>query len=76
MDTGAFGIKRPYVKQGALSSSQEVLLAAGTTLGIVVQTLALLPALRATGFRLRPRFDLRSAGLSAAGRLAGWVFRG
>jgi putative peptidoglycan lipid II flippase len=62
------------VKRGALSSSQEILLAAGTTLGIVVQTVALLPALRATGFRLRPRFDLRSAGLSVAARLAGWVF--
>src|SRR5438105_9755241 len=62
------------VKKGALTSSQEILLAAGTTLGIVAQTVALLPALRATGFRLRPRFDLRSAGLSAAGRLAGWVF--
>jgi putative peptidoglycan lipid II flippase len=42
-------------------------------LGIVVQTFALLPSLRRSGFRLRLRFDLRGSGLSEAGRMAGWV---
>ncbi|HYR63945.1 MAG TPA: murein biosynthesis integral membrane protein MurJ [Actinomycetota bacterium] len=62
------------VKHGHLTSAQQLLLAAGTTLGIAAQTVALLPALSATGFRLRPRFDFRAAGLPAAARLAGWVF--
>ena len=59
-----------------LTHGQTVLLGVGTTAGVVVQTLALWPSLRASGFRFRPRFDWRGAGpnsLSAAGKLAGWV---
>ena len=62
------------VKRGSLTSSQEILLAAGTTLGIVAQTIALFPALRRTGFKFRLRLDLAGSGLTAAARLAGWVF--
>jgi putative peptidoglycan lipid II flippase len=36
-------------------------------------TVALLPSLRASGFRYRPRLDLRHPGLRSAARLAGWV---
>lgn len=57
-----------------LSTTQLLTLAIGTTLGIVVQTVALLPSLRGSGFRLRLRFDFRRAELAEAGRLAGWVF--
>ena len=57
----------------SLTSGQVTLLAAGTTLGIVVMTIALLPSLRASGFRYRPRIDLRHPGLRSAGRLAGWM---
>jgi putative peptidoglycan lipid II flippase len=57
----------------ALSSGQTMLLGIGTTAGVVVQTLALWPSLRASGFRYRPRFDWRGSGLGAAGKLAGWV---
>ena len=57
----------------SITSAQTLTLAIGTTLGIIIQTVALLPALRATGFRLRLRFDLRGTGLGSAGRLAGWV---
>jgi putative peptidoglycan lipid II flippase len=48
------------------------LLGAGTTLGIVVQTVVLLPAMRRAGFRYRPvwSWDPR---LRTAGRLAGWA---
>lgn len=52
---------------------QIVVLAGGTTLGVVVMTVALLPPLRASGFRYRPRFDVRHPGLRAAGGLAGWM---
>jgi putative peptidoglycan lipid II flippase len=62
------------VDHGVLTRAQQLLLAGGTTLGIVAQTVALLPALRACRFRLRLRFDLRGVGLSRAVRLAAWVF--
>ena len=58
----------------SLTSGQTMLLGIGTTLGIVVQTLALVPSLRRSGFRYRPRFDWRHTGLGHAGRLASWVF--
>jgi putative peptidoglycan lipid II flippase len=57
-----------------LSIEGTVLLGVGTTLGVVLQTVALVPSLRAAGFRLRPRFDFRNAGLGKAARLAKWVF--
>ncbi|MDX6246329.1 MAG: putative peptidoglycan lipid flippase, partial [Frankiales bacterium] len=56
-----------------LSHTQILVLAIGTTLGVVLQTVALLPALRRTGFRWRPRFDFANAGLGTAGRLGAWV---
>jgi putative peptidoglycan lipid II flippase len=57
----------------ALTSGQRTLLGVGTTAGVVLQTVALWPSLRAAGFRYRPRFDWRGVGLGQAGRLAGWV---
>lgn len=62
------------VDQGRLTHGQELLLGLGTTLGIVVQTVALLPALRRVRFRLRIHLDLRGVGLMRAARLAGWAF--
>ncbi len=64
---------RRHLSPSSITSAQTLTLAIGTTLGIVVQTVALLPGLRATGFRLRLRLDLRGTGLRSAGRLAGWV---
>ncbi|WP_298889909.1 murein biosynthesis integral membrane protein MurJ [uncultured Serinicoccus sp.] len=49
------------------------LLAGSATLGIVVQALVLVPAVRATGFRWRPRWGLRGVGLGTAGVMAGWA---
>ncbi|WP_051718179.1 murein biosynthesis integral membrane protein MurJ [Streptomyces megasporus] len=49
------------------------LLGVGTLLGLVVQALAMIPYLRAAGFRLRPRFDWRGHGLGKAARLAKWT---
>jgi len=59
---------------GTITGLQSTVLGVGVTLGIVAQTVALVPALRATGFRFRPRLDLRGAGLGKAARLARWVF--
>lgn len=58
---------------GGLTDGQTLVLALGTTGGIVAQTVALLPSLRRVGFRLRPRFDWRGAGFRAAGPFAGWM---
>ncbi len=49
------------------------LLGVGTTLGIVAQTAALIPALRRVGFRWRPRFDFRRADVAEISRMAGWM---
>ena len=56
-----------------LSTAEVLLLGIGTTIGIVVQALVLLPALRRTGFRWRLRLDLRGSRLGEAGPLALWV---
>ncbi|WP_392897797.1 murein biosynthesis integral membrane protein MurJ [Streptomyces sp. LN699] len=65
-----------YVSVGGdevLSASETRLLGIGTTAGIVVQALALIPSLRAAGFRWRPRFDWRGSGLTRPLRNAGWL---
>ncbi|MBA0052828.1 murein biosynthesis integral membrane protein MurJ [Streptomyces sp. AJS327] len=49
------------------------LLGVGTLLGLIVQSLAMIPYLRATGFRVRPRFDWRGHGLGKAAKLAKWT---
>jgi putative peptidoglycan lipid II flippase len=49
------------------------LLAIGTTLGIIAQTAALLPALLRSGFRPRPTFGFRRAEIREIGRMAGWL---
>jgi putative peptidoglycan lipid II flippase len=56
-----------------ISGSAVLLMGAGTLLGMVVQALGLLPALRKVGFRWRWRWDPRSLGLGEIGRLAGWM---
>ncbi len=57
----------------SITRTQVLVLGVGVTLGIVAQTVALLPALRATGLTLRLRLDLRGTGLGPAGRLAKWT---
>ncbi|MFJ5308016.1 murein biosynthesis integral membrane protein MurJ [Streptomyces sp. NPDC088350] len=49
------------------------LLGIGVLLGLVVQSLAMIPYLRETGFRLRLRFDWRGHGLGKAATLAKWT---
>ena len=49
------------------------LLGIGTTLGVVAQTVALFPSLRAAGFRWRPTLGFRPGEVSEMGRMAGWM---
>jgi putative peptidoglycan lipid II flippase len=55
------------------STDQALLLGLGSTAGIAVQTLVLVPFLRRAGFRYRPRFDFRGVGLGHTLRLGAWT---
>jgi putative peptidoglycan lipid II flippase len=57
-----------------ISGGAVQLLGFGTTLGIVVQTIALIPALRRVGFRWHPRLDFRRSEVREIGRMGGWMF--
>ncbi|MEW5654361.1 murein biosynthesis integral membrane protein MurJ [Streptomyces cinereoruber] len=70
---GVFGLFLAVSDGGALSAGETALLGWGTTAGIALQALALVPSLRAAGFRWRPRFDWRGSGLAAPLRSAGWL---
>ncbi len=61
------------LSSGTITDTQVAVVGGGVTLGILAQTVALLPALRATGLRLRLRLDLRGSGLGSAARLGRWT---
>jgi putative peptidoglycan lipid II flippase len=61
------------LEPATITPLQVWLLAGGTTLGIAVQALVLLPLLRGAGVPLRPRWGLRNTGLREAGTLGLWV---
>jgi putative peptidoglycan lipid II flippase len=56
-----------------ITAAQVRLLGVGTTAGIAVQALALIPFARAAGFRFRPRFDWRGTGLGKSVHAAKWT---
>jgi putative peptidoglycan lipid II flippase len=56
-----------------ISATGVQLLGIGTTLGVVAQTVALFPSLRAAGFRWRPALGFRPGEVSEMGRMAGWM---
>ena len=58
---------------GVLTTDQILILGIGTTLGVVVQALILIPVLMRSGYSYRPRFDFRHGGLGKAGTLAAWT---
>lgn len=67
------GVTGPSLSTASIGPGATLLLGLGTTLGIIVQTVALVPYVRASGLRLRPRFDWRGHGLGRAGELAKWM---
>ncbi|GAA3443145.1 murein biosynthesis integral membrane protein MurJ [Planomonospora venezuelensis] len=58
---------------GRVSQADLALLGLGTTGGIVVQCLVLMVSLHRAGFRFRPRFGLREAGLGEMARRGSWT---
>jgi putative peptidoglycan lipid II flippase len=67
--TGGIGVSPTTISPGKVQ-----LLGFGTTLGIIAQTVALMPALRRAGFRWRPRFDFRRAEVTEIRRMAAPLF--
>jgi putative peptidoglycan lipid II flippase len=55
------------------TGAQQLVLAIGTTLGVVAMTAALWPSVRATGFRFRWLGGIRDEAIVRIGRLATWV---
>jgi putative peptidoglycan lipid II flippase len=56
-----------------VTEAQRLVLAAGTTLGVIMMTVALWPSLRAVGYHWHLRFDWNHPALRRLARLAGWV---
>ena len=63
----------PRPGPGGGGTAPLLLLGLGTTAGIVAMTVALWPAIRRAGVRLRFRFDLRHPSVRKVGRLSGWT---
>ena len=57
-----------------ISDGQIRLLGIGTTIGIAIQALILIPTIASSGLKLRFRTDWRGVGLDKAIRLASWMF--
>ena len=68
-----YSLTHGAVATDAITNGQLALLGAGTTLGVIVQAVVLIPALARHGYRFRPRFDWRGSGLSKVGDLASWT---
>jgi len=58
---------------GSFTRGEELLLGLGSTLGIAVQFLILIPFVRAAGYSYRPRFDFRGTGLGHTLKLGIWT---
>jgi putative peptidoglycan lipid II flippase len=57
-----------------VTTSQKLVLAVGTTIGVVAMSVVLLPSLRRVGFRFRWHIDWRHEAVRRIARLAVWVF--
>ncbi len=67
--------KFPSLATAGAHRSQLVLLGLGTTLGVVLQALMLIPSLRGVGLgKLRWRWDPRHEAVQTVIRLGGWTF--
>ncbi len=71
--TDPAAISGPGSTVGGYTTSQELLLGLGSTAGIAIQLLVLVPFLRRAGFTFRPRFDFRGTGLGHTLRLGVWT---
>ncbi len=68
-----FGAASGTALTGGFSPGEEALLGLGSTAGIAVQLIILVPYLRRAGFSYRPRYDFRGTGLGHTLRLGVWT---
>ena len=61
------------LKPEDMTDGRVAVMGLGMLLGMVVQAIGLLPALRKVGFTWKWRWDPRSLGLREVGKLAGWM---
>jgi putative peptidoglycan lipid II flippase len=66
-----FLLKWPYINIDSITSAQIQILGLGTTAGIILQALILIPVVRRSGIRIRPKLGV--AGLGKSFSLAGWT---
>ncbi|MGD0064256.1 MAG: murein biosynthesis integral membrane protein MurJ, partial [Streptosporangiaceae bacterium] len=69
----AEGKGRTVSGPSGISDAWVQILGIGTTLGVVAQTVALFPSLRAAGFRWRLTLGFQRAEVSEMGRMASWM---
>ncbi len=67
----AFLITWPSVSVDSITSTQIQILGWGTTLGVVVQALILIPVVKRSGIKIRPKWGIEGLGKSFS--LAGWT---
>ncbi|MFM8841869.1 MAG: murein biosynthesis integral membrane protein MurJ [Actinomycetota bacterium] len=68
-----FLLQYPDLSAGTISDTQVQLLGLATTLGIIAQSLVLIPIIRSFKLNLRADFRWRGFGLGKSIRLAGWT---
>ncbi|MFJ9926916.1 murein biosynthesis integral membrane protein MurJ [Streptomyces misionensis] len=73
MFAGYLGLMTVPRTVAEVTGAQVRWLGIGTTAALAAQALALVPFARAAGFRFRPRFDWRGAGLGAGVHAAKWT---
>jgi putative peptidoglycan lipid II flippase len=67
----AFLLKWPRVSVDSITDAQVQILGWGTTFGVVIQALILIPVVKRSGIRIRPKWGV--AGLGKSFSLAGWT---
>ncbi len=67
-------VGRPGTHSDTISGFGIALLGIGTTLGIVIQSIALFPVMWRAGFDMKLTFSFRRAEIAEIGRMSGWMF--
>ncbi len=67
-------VGKPGTESNTISGYGVALLGIGTTLGIVIQSIALFPVMWRAGFNMRLTFRFRRDEIAEIGRMSGWMF--